>query len=586
MNTREQPQLSRLHSFRNWRTAFAGLLVAALNAPVPDSAFALETRDRLKVAEFFEKPGDGPVDNRFFLPVGESNQALHSFEGELVIPEFQDRKAGTFPAVSVKFFSNGNELLPASQDIVISPTSRTRWSFIFSPGRVWSEPGDKGFSRASFPFVLAGKTRSAAHNGIATFLFDDKSVSPLIFQIVQESPPNDRFDSWGKLPISFTRHPIENREALVDARRRELAARIPTRPLKELPVQFGPEGALTLKKWPETKPRPAETMDATVAGLLVDGELYVSRCRTRYGPYPFCSEMRHGVYSVSKSLGATLAMLRLAQKYGDAVFDLKIKDFVGVTAEHDGWSEVTFGDALNMATGIGDAPVESTMVFESIPPYHYFSGQLASTQKLATAFTSANYPWGPGEVFRYRDMDTFILAAAMDGYLKSREGGHANIWDMVVNEILTPIGVMNAPMIHTIEPDGARGIPIFPEGYFPTYQEIAKISQLFQNGGRHDGDQLLNRTMLAEALYRTDVRGLPFPTGVARFAGFTYHMGLWHRPIDLGDCEINVSKMAGWGGNSVLLLPTGGIAFTLRNRGIDVDSKLATAVHAIDPQCQ
>jgi CubicO group peptidase (beta-lactamase class C family) len=64
--------------------------------------------------------------------------------------------------------------------------------------------------------------------------------------------------------------------------------------------------------------------------------------------------MRHQVFSVSKSLGAALTLLRLAQTYGDRVFDLKIKDYVRVTAFHDGWERVTFADALNMATGIGD----------------------------------------------------------------------------------------------------------------------------------------------------------------------------------------------------------------------------------------
>ena len=57
------------------------------------------------------------------------------------------------------------------------------------------------------------------------------------------------------------------------------------------------------------------------------------------------------MFSVTKSLGAAVALLRLAQKYGDEVFDLKIKDYVPVTAGHDGWERVTFGDALNMATG-------------------------------------------------------------------------------------------------------------------------------------------------------------------------------------------------------------------------------------------
>ena len=48
------------------------------------------------------------------------------------------------------------------------------------------------------------------------------------------------------------------------------------------------------------------------------------------------------VYSVTKSAGAAITILRLAQKYGDEVFDLKIKDYVSVTAAHDGWDEVIF----------------------------------------------------------------------------------------------------------------------------------------------------------------------------------------------------------------------------------------------------
>lgn len=38
------------------------------------------------------------------------------------------------------------------------------------------------------------------------------------------------------------------------------------------------------------------------------------------GPYPL--EMRHGVFSVTKSAPATLTMLRLAENFGEQVFDL------------------------------------------------------------------------------------------------------------------------------------------------------------------------------------------------------------------------------------------------------------------------
>jgi CubicO group peptidase (beta-lactamase class C family) len=106
--------------------------------------------------------------------------------------------------------------------------------------------------------------------------------------------------------------------------------------------------------WLERFDGEAAPEDISANGLIIDDVLYLRGCETRYGPYPYCREMRHGVFSVTKSLGAAIALLRLAQKYGDQVFELKIKNFLTVTASHDGWERVTFRDALNMATGIGD----------------------------------------------------------------------------------------------------------------------------------------------------------------------------------------------------------------------------------------
>jgi hypothetical protein len=46
--------------------------------------------------------------------------------------------------------------------------------------------------------------------------------------------------------------------------------------------------------------------------------------------------MRHGVFSVTKSLGGAVALLRLARLYGNQVFELKIKDYVAVTGSQGG----------------------------------------------------------------------------------------------------------------------------------------------------------------------------------------------------------------------------------------------------------
>ena len=253
----------------------------------------------------------------------------------------------------------------------------------------------------------------------------------------------------------------------------------------------------------------------TVSGLVVDGVLYAQPCRTRYGDYPYCREMRHGVFSATKSMGAALSLLRLAQKYGDEVFDFRIADYLEITAEHDGWDKVTFADALNVATGIGDKPLDPGSTSYDMhgdrgsKARHLFWYARSAEEKLTAVFSAGNYPWGPGEVGSYNDGHTFTLAAAMDALLKRREGPDAHLWDMVAAEVLDPIGVLHAPMMHTREPDGGRGVPIMGWGYFPTIGEVAKIAQLLHAGGKHQGRQLLSAAKLSEVFPAVSAPGLP-----------------------------------------------------------------------------
>src|SRR5262249_41284493 len=156
-------------------------------------------------------------------------------------------------------------------------------------------------------------------------------------------------------------------------------------------------------------------------GVVMDGVIYLRGCHTRAGPYPYCRHMRHGMFSVTKSLGATVALLRLAQQYGAQVFGLKIKDYVTVTATHDGWERVTFGDVLNMATGIGNnAPQREpnqpfaddfTQQLGHTPQLVQWATARTAKRKLDVSFAFGEYPWGSGEVVRYNSTQTFVLAA-------------------------------------------------------------------------------------------------------------------------------------------------------------------------------
>jgi ABC-type dipeptide/oligopeptide/nickel transport system permease component/CubicO group peptidase (beta-lactamase class C family) len=546
-----------LRGFRLKRTDIASISAA----PV------MTHRDQLKAEDLLAGvyQGNSPVHNAYFKPSEDSAPALHDFSGTLTIAATKIsgrrvgataiRDFGSFPALKVNFFTYEGYLVPTARDLILE--GKGSWNIVLAPGRIWSEPGDNGYSRASFPFTLVHSKRSQTHNGIATFLFDDKHVSALRFQIVQESAPLTKFDGWGQAAMTYTPARLRNQSAVTQYFADESARQTPIQSWTELEKSYDPQ---VLDRIDATSNRG----NITLSGLIIDDVVYARGCRTRWGDYPYCAQMRHGVYSVSKSLGALVAMLRLAQKHGEEVFDLRITDYVNIDSSHDGWSNVTFGDALNMATGIGDieprrvssyVEVDSTALAGKI-----FEAQTTNEKlKLIAAF--GNYSWGPGEVFRYRSSDTFVLAVAMDRFIKSKEGPSADLWSLITREVLEPIGIARMPVLHMKEPNGARGIPKLEGGMLPNLDEVAKLVELLRNGGRHQGEQILSATKLDEAFGKAMPPGLP--TGWLIDDGETYyHMSLWLHPYRAQNgCLVRIPAMSGIGGNYVIIMPNGITAF-------------------------
>jgi hypothetical protein len=551
-------------------------------------------RDRVTAQELMipEYQGDGPVNNAYFMPIGETTLALHDLEGTVTVPEFEmydgipedvDVPPGQryFPGFSVGFFTYEQTLVPAIREIVPSSAGQSSWGIILSPGKIWSEAGDNGMSRASLPFVLVAEDSNEAHNGIATFLYDETQASSFRFQVVQETVAWRRVDYWGQSPMDYLPSSLEDREALASQLAAELRMQTPSHPWSDLRKDYDPQQLAAFNDG-------LDPLDISAVGLVMDGAIYLQPCYTRYGAFPYCRYMRHGSFSVSKSMGAAVAMLRLAEKHGDEVFELKIADYVEVPAGHDGWEEVTFADALNMATGIGDDVPERVdpnqmIVDEDDPKFSAFMEARSAQDKLDTAFSYADYPWGPGEVARYNSVNTFALSVAMQSFLKSKEGPGADIWDMVVEEVFKPIGIHHAPIMRTLEPDGSTGIPIFGWGLYPTVDDVAKVAILLGNGGQHQGQQLLHAGKLAEALRQTDVDGLP--TGEFNDYGEgTYLMSFWSMPYRSADGHLfQVPYMSGFGGNRVIFNPNGITTFVFSDAHVYLFESMVEVAEGIEP---
>ena len=365
---------------------------------------------------------------------------------------------------------------------------------------------------------------------------------------------------------------MADRAALEAAWRRELDARLPIRPLSELAARSDADLV-------EGYDGGSIRSEISTSALIVDGTVYATPCRTRTGPFPYCREMRHGVHSITKSIGGWLGMLRLAQTFGEGVFDLKVADYVDIPAAHDGWDEVTFAHALDMVSGIGEVEPERVdhyvETWDKTAHRLYRAGSLA--ERLAIIGEIGRYPWGPGEVFRYTLHDPLVLSAAMDALLKEKAGPEAQLWDMMNREVFQPIGIVHLPANHTHEPDGAQGVPLNAYGLFITLEEVARVAALIQDGGAHGGRQILHAGRLRDSLSRAADLGKPTGWFINNGDGeVLYRNSLWYEPhSSVAGCKVYVPMMSGAGGNSVLLMPNGMTGIRLSG-GPDEDDDAGT----------
>ena len=461
-----------------------------------------------------------PVDNSAFAP-GKDARSAPAFSGVLQLTGtamqakptlkasiIDGRDALRFPELSLKFVTLGDTLVPVERGTMVRETRTgaraSYWRLIPQFGRVWQEKADGSWSRAAFPLMLVNDTENHAHQGLATFLYRGKQISGLRVQFVQQTAPwllSPHTVLWAQVPATFAAGDAAQLSARREEARAELAARLPTKTMDELRMQF-PAGTLdgfggpVLPKWQVSR------------AIFKDGTLYYEAENTPYGPYPYPLEMRYGVRSVTKTVTAALSLLHLAEIYGPYVLDLKIGDYVPGADPH--WKKVRFIDAANMSSAYGGVGSLITHPNENGSGYleNDYNGWYTApsvADKLEHMRTHLKpYPWEPGRVMRYRDHDFFMLGLAVDGFVKAMRGPKADAWNMVAEEVLRPIGIFHSPLVRTREPGGQDGPAWFSAGYYPTLDDLAKIALLFQDHGVHDGKQLLHRRLTDATLEARD----------------------------------------------------------------------------------
>ena len=455
------------------------------------------------------------------------------------------------PKFDFEFVQDGSYLIPVTQGLSIS--GHPYWNYIVGPGRIWKENSDRGYSRASFPFALVERNQNCIHNGVMTFLFNGTNVSNVRYQITQETCLYFKFNMWGQLTATYTSETFSNAATPKADHAAEAINRLPTKPISALATDF-PDSKVNLTRFGSG----VTPEHMTAYGLVINGVNYVSGCETRYGQYAYCESMRIPSYSTAKSAFASIALMRLGQKYGSGVYNLLIKDYVPEYADSPGkWTDVTFKNTIDIATGNYNLP--GFEADEGGPVMSSFLDAESYTDKINAAFSFQNNS-APGQLWVYHTSDIFILTRALNNYLVQKEGTGADIFNLVRDEVYKPLHLSSRAMSSLRTDNSVTGAPFGGYGLFWTRDDIAKIALLLNNqNGVINGTQVLNPGMLADAKQKNpndrglDTSGMPV---------FKHNNAFWAKqwtPSDFREytCTFWTPFMSGYGGITVVMMPNG-----------------------------
>ena len=559
--------------------AAAAMPVNATNLPGdPLTGSGEVARSLLPAAQLQAGELPSPIDNAAFALPENAAPPRHEMEGTLqlfgggasswtVHHDFYSRALEPpitsalrrIPRLTVVLTQSGSHLIPANRGLRF--TGDAYWNAIVGAGRVWSERGDGGSSRASLPITLVERNQNCAYHGVVSFLYDGSGTSPAAFQVTQETCKYFKFDLWDAGPTRFAAGQAPNADAVAAAYAAEVAARLPVRPLDRIRDDY-PRSQVYAQSFAGGMGRE----HLTAYGVAFDGVHYAGPVRTRHGDYPYPHHIRLPSYSTAKTAFAAVALMRLAQIYGEEFAGLHLRDYLPKPPK-GAWQDVTFEHLLDMATGHYWDPGDQEDEKDTTTELNFFVVE-NQNRKLrgALAFT-AKEP--PARRWVYHTTDTFLLTYAMTEYVGRLTGATkknpADLLRFVAEEVYKPLG-LSAGALQAVRTDNrADGRPFGGFGMFWTPDDILKIANLMNVQRGKIGDrQVLHPDILAAAMQENpDDRGLD---AVHQAKPNKYNNSVWSRQIQVtsgaaGTEQIWVRQMLGYGGIGVLMLPNGAVFY-------------------------
>ena len=506
-----------------------------------------------------------PLSTRAFQPPGNHTTGSNHFEGTLTLNTLEALSqievlkdtyeiAGNeslnltqLPAFSIDYVSDGADLIPLQREP--QRGNHPYWEIIAKPGLSWDMDADNGWSRVALPFSLKEKNQNCIHNGLLTFLYkSDGSTSRAAWQITSETCLYLKVNLWGTVDTDYEPRNIPAADESVAAYRREIARRLPLKPLSNLTLDYP---ALTLSAF-----HPPGVNDATVYGLVMDGVHYRSDCATRFGPYPFCEVLDLPSYSLAKSLFGSLAFQLLSNRWPEFQTTPISKLVPECKTADKRWDDVTPFHLVNMTTGNYDSQVVN-MDEDAEKMTTFF---VAETHDEKVRFSCEAWPRKakPGTRWAYHTTDTYLLGVAMNNFLKRKLGSQADIYrDVLYPEIIKQLDI--SPSLRWTQRTYDKTAQPFT-GYGMVFHadDIARLAQALNSD--ESLKQYLDSVNFDSSRFRSDAiaQKMYDATGIA------YSLGFWG--IDASGwmpCKDTtwIPFMSGYGGITVAMFPNGGVYY-------------------------
>jgi hypothetical protein len=564
------------------RRAAAAALLAVTAQP---AAAALDAADLMgeagepalrPMADF--APGDGgdPAKFQGTLRLSGGIQRVRVLRDDDKLADEAGGARSRLPDLTIDLVRIGDALVPTRRGPIRA--DHPSWEWIVEPGRVWTQPGDRGLSRAAIPFALAERNQNCVHHGVVSFLYGaDGTVSKAAYEIAGETCAYYRFDGWGRLDAEFRPHPVERAADLARAWADEQGHRLPVKPLAAL-----------AKDHPGANPAPFGTgpglapADISAYGVMLDGVHYAGACTTRQGPYPFCDERVLPSYSLAKTLVGGLGLMRLELLHPGASVE-RVAGLVSACAKSGGWDDVRLVDLLDMASG--HYALDGFEADEDSAAMGPFFDAERHDARVAFACTAFPRRAPPGTVGHYHTNDTYLLGTAMAALVRRDRGPAGDFYEeLLAGPVWHGLGL--SPLLDaTRRTRDAAAQPFTGYGLYLHTDDILRLAGFLAAGTGRIGDRAVVDPSLLQAGLQRD------PADPGREAGsphFRYRAGLWARdvaPVVGCDRPVWVPFLSGYGGISVVMMPNGLVYYVFSDGGALDWAEAAKAAHQIRSLC-